>query len=412
MNYKLRREKLYNLLGNEGVLLLSSGFEVHRSADECYPFSVNRNFYYLTGVDQKDSYLLVDLKTRKEELFLLETDPLKARWIGEYLDFKEVQKMSQIENIRPLKEFDEALKSTISNNGDVYLDLEKVIELGGLHYDEYFLNLVKSINDKINVHDVYNHIISLRAIKDDDEIQIIRKAIDLTNEGLRSVLKELKTMNNERQVQGLFEHVIFENEKGTPSFDTIVGGGKNSTILHYHSNNEDFNTYDIVLLDLGARLNYYNADISRSYPHGGVYTELQKTIYNIVLKANENVMILARPGVSMRFLQEKTIELLSELCLKEGLISSKEEIKDVYFHSVSHHLGLDVHDPMGRDTILEKGNVITDEPGLYFSKYNIGVRIEDDLLITEDGCENLSKDILKNPTDIELFMKGEELFEN
>ena len=404
MNYKARREKLYKALKDEGILLLCAGFEVHRSADECYPFSVNRNFYYLTGIDQKDSYLLVDLKTKEETLFLLETDPKKARWIGEYLDFEYAKRFAKVNNVRSIRELNDVLNEVLLSNSNIYLDLEKCVELGGLHYDEYFSNLVKSINKDAILHDVYHEIIKLRAIKDEDEIDNIRSSIDLTKRALVEVADYLPTMLGEMEAQALFEYLIYEHFQAKPAFDTIVGAGKNSTILHYHENRCRMEDNDVVLLDLGACRDYYSSDISRTYPHLGMFTPLQRKIYQIVLDANKNVIALARPGITLKYLQEKTVEFLTERCLEAKLIKTKEEIYDVYFHSVSHHLGLDVHDPMSRDMVLEPGNVITDEPGLYFEKYGIGIRIEDDLLITEDGCENLSKDIVKEIDEVEYLV--------
>ena len=158
-------------------------------------------------------------------------------------------------------------------------------------------------------------------------------------------------------------------------------------------------------MDLGARTELYNADITRVYPVNGKFTDLQKTVYSIVLKANKEVEKAAKAGVSLNDLQELTIKTLASGCLEAGLIKSFDEIHNYYFHRISHHLGLDVHDPMSRNSVLEKNNVITNEPGLYFEELNIGVRIEDDLLIIEDGCINLSKDIIKEIEDIEKFMK-------
>ncbi len=406
MNYKLRREKLYNLLGNDGILFLASGFEIHRSADECYPFSVNRNFLYLTGINQKNSFLKVDLNTKEETLYILDNDDKLARWIGYYLTHDEAKNIANINNVCSSNDF-EKIYEDVFKNKKVFLDLECVSELGGLHYNTYFNDIAKRINPSIELIDIYKNILSLRAIKDDDEIKAIRHSIKVTQLALNKVMKELPNLKKEQEVQALFEQQIRAISLGTPAFDTIAGNEINSTTLHYHENKCDIKENSVILLDLGARVNFYNADITRTYPVNGKYNDLQKKIYSIVLKANKEIAKIARPGISMKYLQERTVEILTQGCLEAQLINTKEEIKDVYFHSVSHHLGLDVHDPMGRDTILEKGNVITDEPGLYFSKYAIGVRIEDDLLITEDGCEVLSKDIIKEIHDIEKYMEKE-----
>ena len=403
MNYALRRQRLYDLLGDKGVLFLSSGFEAHRSADDTYHFSVNRNFYYLTGINQKDSFLLVDLSTRKETLFILDNDEKLARWIGYFLTHEEATCISGIKNIESSSNFD-LVYNVVSKNSLIYLDQEKTEYLGSINYGEYFTSIIRERNENVVFEDVYKAIISLRAKKDEDEIKLIKESINVTRLALESVMKNLPSFKNEREAHAHFEERIRSIGYATPSFDTIAASGKNAAILHYHSNNSNFNKDDSILLDLGARVNMYNADITRVYPTSGKFTDLQKTIYNIVLKANKEVQKAARPGVNLTELQELTINVLASSCLEAGLIKSLDEIRNHYYHSVSHHLGLDVHDPMGRNTVLEKGNVITNEPGLYFEALNIGVRIEDDLLITEDGCENLSKDIIKEIDEIETFM--------
>ncbi len=407
MNYKSRREKLYQKLDSEGYLLLCSGFEVHRSADENYPFSVNRNFFYLTGIDQKDSFLVVNLKTKEEKLFLLNTDPILERWIGAYLDFEEAKRISMVSEVYSLSLLEKTLEKVFSSE-KLYLDLEKFSSKGGIQYGEYFSLMARKQKKDIDIEDVYPFLLSLRAIKEKEEIQKIQNAIHLTKLALDEVMKKLPKLEKEKEVQALFEERILALGGATPSFDTIAGSGKNATILHYHENNMPLEKKSMILLDLGARKDYYNADITRTYPIEGVFSPLQRKIYEIVLEANQRVIQMARPGVRMTELQSKTVEFLTEQCLKANLIDSKEEMKDIYFHRVSHHLGLDVHDPMGRDTILEAGNVITDEPGLYFEKYGIGVRIEDDLLIVDDGCINLSKEIIKDPDEIEKTIKNGE----
>lgn len=402
MNYKLRREKLYSKLGNEGFLCLFSGFEINRSADDNYPFSVNRNFYYLTGINQHDSYLIVNLKTKEEELYVLDNDPKLARWIGWFYTHEEAKNISNISEIKSVNLIEEKFKEIAQSK--IYLDLEEKDELGGINYKNYFSEKFISINKNVELIDVYHDIICLRAIKDEDEIKEIEHAIEVTNQALQAVMKKIKTFKNEQEAQALFEERIYALAHGTPAFTTICGSGKNGAILHYHDNNTDFSKDALILMDLGARTNFYNADITRTYPTTGKYTELEKTIYSIVLECNKQVAKKAKPGVSLKELQEFTVDFLANQCLKAGLIHEYNEIHDVYFHSISHHLGLDVHDPMSRTSILEEGNVISDEPGLYFANLKIGIRIEDDLLITKNGCRVLSKNIIKEIDEIEKFI--------
>ena len=189
------------------------------------------------------------------------------------------------------------------------------------------------------------------------------------------------------------------------AFATIAASGKNATVLHYGDNNCKTNDNELMLLDLGAQYKLYNADISRTFPLNGKFTERQKEIYSIVLKANEEVMKAVRPGITTLDLQKKCKEILAEGCKRIGLIKEDAELDKYYFHGVSHPLGLDTHDVRIRGMKLKPGMVLTDEPGLYIPEEGIGIRIEDDILVTEDGYENLSAGIIKSIEEIEKFMK-------
>ena len=179
----------------------------------------------------------------------------------------------------------------------------------------------------------------------------------------------------------------------------------NGTMLHYETNQETCKDGDLLLLDLGAKWQGYCSDITRTYPVNGTYTDRQKKVYNIVLKANRAVAKAAKPGMTLRELNDICKKVLAEGCIELGLIKEEKEIDKYYMHGVSHHLGIDVHDvTVASNSKLRPGAVITDEPGLYIDEWETGIRIEDDLLITEDGCEVLSEAIMRNPDEIERYM--------
>lgn len=218
-------------------------------------------------------------------------------------------------------------------------------------------------------------------------------------------MKHLSSLEYEYQVQAVFEGSIKYFANSRTSFDTIAASGKNGAILHYRNNSMKLNKEDLILLDLGAEFNMYHADISRTYPISGKFNDLQRKIYTIVLDCNKHIISLIKPGISIKELQQETVNFLANECLKAGLINNREEIHNYYFHGISHHIGLDTHDPYPRyKGSLKPGMIISCEPGLYFENLGIGVRIEDDILVTEDGNENLSKDIIKEIDDIENFM--------
>lgn len=403
MNYNLRRKNLLSLVA-EGTIILFSGQKVLKSADEAYPFEVNKNFYYLTGIDQEETYLI--LNNKKENLYVLPNDEKLARWVGYNLTIEEAQKISQCDNVFTNEKVLDELKTLAEKETIIYLDLTKSDFVGGIDQGERIKQLLLSFNDKLEIKDISSLILSLRAVKDEEEIKALRHSIHITKLALDAVMKKLSSFHSEKECQALFEERIASLGNARTSFSTIAAGGKNATTLHYSLNNQEFASQDMILMDLGACIGYYNADITRTFPHLGKYSDLQKSIYQIVLNCNKEIIKTIKPGVTIKELQEKTKTLLAQGLKEMKIISSDEELNEYYFHNISHHLGLDTHDPMDRTVPLQAGNVITVEPGLYLRNLGIGVRIEDDVLVTENGSENLSQEIIKEIDEIETFMKG------
>ncbi|MCK4653865.1 MAG: M24 family metallopeptidase, partial [Candidatus Cloacimonetes bacterium] len=185
------------------------------------------------------------------------------------------------------------------------------------------------------------------------------------------------------------------------AFKPIIASGKNAATLHYEKNNSKIGKNDLVLLDVGASYNNYSADISRTFPVSGKFTKRQKAVYEEVLNINKAIIKMIKPGVSLPDLNKRTIELITEALIRLKLIKDKKDYKKYYMHSVCHHLGMDAHDIGKRDSILKAGNIITVEPGIYIPEEKIGVRIEDDILVTKDGYKNLSENIPKEIKELE-----------
>ena len=211
----------------------------------------------------------------------------------------------------------------------------------------------------------------------------------------------------ERQLDAYFDFSIKFNGANCKSFNTIAASGKNGTILHYEENDSIMEDNTLVLLDLGCEYKHYCSDITRTIPVNGKFTPRQKEVYESVLIVNEEVIKMIKPGLLYQDFQSKAKDMLAEECIKLGLITDKNEVGKYYYHGVGHFLGLDVHD-VGRidmgERAFEPGMIFTVEPGLYIAEEGIGIRIEDDVLVTDDGYENLSKDIIKSVSDIEQFM--------
>ena len=409
MDFKARREEVFNKMEANSVLILFSGIESHVSADEYAPFEANRNFFYLTGLRRDNMVLVMDKAVEEPKTFLYieEADETVVRWTGKKVSVEEAKEVTGIEDVRFIDSFQGEI-SRIMTREDVknfYFDCyrEQVSDLADYHAVK-----AKEFTDKylgVTVKNLHPIIAEMRMQKDNDEITQIREAVRVTDEGLKRVLKKLEPGKKEYQAQADFEYTIKYLGAEGPSFATIAGSGMNGTMLHYETNQETCKDGDLLLLDLGAKWQGYCSDITRTYPVNGTYTDRQKQVYNIVLKANRAVAKAAKPGMTLRELNDICKKVLAEGCIELGLIKEEKEIDKYYMHGVSHHLGIDVHDvTVASNSKLRPGAVITDEPGLYIDEWETGIRIEDDLLITEDGCEVLSEAIMRNPDEIERYM--------
>ena len=402
------RKKLEENLENNSVLLLFAGKAPYKSADELYPFSPNRNFYYLTGIDRDKIILLISKIDGKitEKLFIERPDPVMAKWVGATITDEEAKETSGIDNIEYLDNFHRSIGSILgwSRIEKLYLDLERQELQKPMTESQEFAKMINEKYPYMQIKNIYYDIAELRMIKSDEEIELMRKAIEITNDGIKNMINNIKPGMMEYEVEAYFDFVLKKNGITNKAFETIVASGKNGTILHYSDNNCKAKDGDLILFDLGAQYKNYNADISRTFPVNGKFTDRQKQVYNIVLKAQKAVEDAAKPGLPFKELNEITKKVLAEGCKELGLIKEDKELVKYYFHGVSHYLGADAHDVGIYNTELKPGMVITNEPGLYIEEEGIGIRIEDDLLITENGCENLSKDILKSVEEIEAIM--------
>ena len=402
------RENLLKQLDDNSVLVLFAGEAKRRSADDYFHFTPNRNFYYLTGIDE-EKHILVIKKIKdvvEEELYILKPNLEQEKWTGKTIRDYEAKEVSGIENIKYLEEFKSCLNSLFINGtvDKLYLDLDR------FNYDEEISKsqaFAKEIRDKypqIILKDVYNKIATLRQVKSEEEVYEIRKAAHITSKGIELLMKECKPGMKEYELEAYFDFYLKQQGVKDFAFKTIAAAGVNAATLHYVDNNSVMNDGDLILFDLGAQVNYYNGDISRTFPINGKFSPRQKQVYEEVLKVNEEIINSIKPGIGFVELNEKANDLLAEACVRLGLVEDKKDYRKYYFHSIGHSLGLDTHDVGNRNIILEEGMVYTVEPGLYIEEENIGIRIEDDVLVTKEGCEVLTKECIKSVEDIEKFM--------
>lgn len=399
-DFKGRRARLTNELKDNSALLLFSGVEIKKSADGVFDFEVNKNFYYLTGINQENSILLISkVKGKvKEVLFTLDYDPLQAVWTGRRYTKAEAIALSGVTNHEVTSSFDLYFANIDEDIKTIYLDLEPGI-LTNTGKETKTYGILLAAQHDYHIENIYNHIIRMRMVKDDYEVSLIKDSIHLTAKALKEAIKSIKAGMYEYEVAAIFEYGI-KKHHGKLGFNTIAASGENGVILHYPHLDAKLKDGDLLLLDLGGHNNMYTADISRTVPVNGKFSDLQKKLYEIVLGANKAVIAYAKPGKTLLDLQEYTKEYLKNELVKAKLMTSDEPITNYYYHGVSHHLGLDTHDPGERSLPLAKGHVITVEPGLYFAKHGIGIRVEDNILITDDGAINLSIEIPKEIKDI------------
>lgn len=408
--FTLRRNRLMNELKNNACVILFSGKAIMKTEDESYDFFVNRNFYYYTGIDAEGMALMM---TRNNDviihkLFILPYDEYLAKWVGGRMKPEEATSISEIEDIEDINDLDEQFaffyNRTRGRRGfSLYLDLWHYNPEQHLTPAHEFAGKVAKNYPSIQIKDIYSYITQFRLIKDEYEISCIKKAISITKNGIEAMMHNIMPNQNEMFMEGVFQFALMRSLCKDTAFKTIAASGKRATVLHYSDNNDIMKDGELFLCDLGATYQKYNADISRTFPVNGKFTDRQKEIYEIVLAAQKIVEENAKPGVGLRQLNQMVIEFYKEELPKHGL---NKDVSEYYFHGVSHHLGLDTHDvDGGLGATLKKGMVITNEPGLYIEDESIGIRIEDDLLITDNGCENLAKDIIKKVEDIEELMR-------
>lgn len=406
--FATNRQKLGDVISNNSMAIFFAGQAPYKSADETYPFTPNRNFYYLTGIDEeKVIMVMVNINGEVSEmLFIQENDPVMTKWVGETISEVEAKEVSDIEDIKFLKDFESTIAGYFDrfSMNNVFLDLERQEFNIPRTPSQNFAGEIMQRYPYIKVKNIYHDIALLRTIKREEEIELIKKAIDITYDGIKEIWSNAKPGMKEYEIEAYFNYILKKNGVKDFAFPTIAATGKNATILHYVDNNTKTEDGELMLLDLGAQYKYYNGDISRTFPINGKFTERQKEVYNIVLEANETVMKAVKPGVTTGELQDITKRVLAEGCKRIGLIKEDSELNKYYYHGVAHPLGLDTHDVGPRNVELKPGMIITDEPGLYIEEEGIGIRIEDDILVTEDGYINLSAHIIKSVEDIEAFM--------
>jgi len=412
------RKRLINKLPNNSVAILFSNDQQPRNGDQYFPFRQQSDFFYLTGIDQEKSILLITKNgsKSKENLFLLKTNEQIAIWEGHKYTKPEAKTTSGIKSIFWLDDFEITLRETLLSTNNIYLiqnELPKfnpdVIDrnqrMGKKIRKQYPLN---------SYHRLAPLLTKLRLIKSAHEIELLRIACDITNKAFRRVLATIKPKMYEFEVQAEIEHEFTINRANGHGYAPIIASGANACILHYIENDKQCKSGDLILFDFGAEYANYTADMSRTIPVNGKYNNRQKECYNAVLHVFKEAIKLYVPGNTINKVNEEVNLMMETEMIKLGLFTSadvknqdKENplFKKYFMHGTAHFLGLDVHDVGEKNIEFKAGMVLTCEPGIYIPDEHIGIRIENDILITEELPIDLMEDIPIEIDEIEKLMK-------
>lgn len=402
------RRRLYReLLEDNSMGFVFSGEEKEDRGDQMHPFTPYANFYYLTGFDQPRAVFMA-VKTGgvyRETLFIDHPDEMKARWQGISYDKDSVREETGIENVEYLERFEEKLPLFGRRNAirRLYVDIANWETGFTMNPAQKFARKVLDHYPYLEVRNTFEDLAHMRQVKEKEEIALHRRACEITTEGVNHMLRHLKPGMYEHQAEAYFDFVL-KSRNARHAFSTIAASGKNACVLHYVANDREMQDGDMILFDLGAEWGGYASDVSRTFPVNGRFSEQQKALYQVVLKGLEAAIEKAKPGQPKNELQEISKAVMAEELIRLGMIRKPEEISKYYFHSSGHYIGLYTHDVGDDNAPLEPDMMFTLEPGLYFEELGIGIRIEDTLLVTEEGCEVLTAGIPKTVEDIERFM--------
>lgn len=415
------RKHLAARMKPRSVAIIHSNDIMPTNADGSMGFMQNSNLFYLSGVDQEESIVLIapdfpDEKMR-EILFLRETNDEIAVWEGHKLTKVEGLATSGITNIKWNTEFERVFYTILAECDNIYLESNEHIRHASPveTKNARFIRECKAQYPLYNFERLFPILQDLRCVKSSIEIALLQHACDLTEKGFRRIMNFVKPGVMEYEVEAEYLHEFVRNRSKGFAYEPIIGGGGNSCVLHYLDNNQELKDGDILLMDVGAEYANYNADMTRTIPINGTYTKRQKDVYNAVLRVKNAATDLLKPGNRIPEYHAAVGKLMEKELVDLGLISM-EDIKDespdwpaykkYFMHGTSHHLGIDVHDVASIYKVFEPGMVFTVEPGIYIPEENIGIRIEDDIVITEEGHLNLMQNIPIEAEEIEEIMNG------
>ncbi|MEQ8908744.1 MAG: aminopeptidase P N-terminal domain-containing protein [Vicingaceae bacterium] len=424
--HRERRDSLRALLPDSTAAVFFSAPERNRANDVYYEYHQDPNFYYLTGLREPNSLVVIfkepiffQGKETSEMVFVQERNPQTEIWNGRRLGVEGAKQNLGIQTVLGNATFKE-LDLPFNSLKRVYFQQPYALEDQSIKESNTLKGLVHYFEEKVDTTSeiAESHLAmmmaQLRQVKTEEELKLLRKAINITCEAQNELMKQITDEMTEYQTEAIIEYVFKRNGAEYPGFPSIQGSGENSCILHYTSNRRPLKNGGLLVSDVGAEYHGYTADVTRTIPPDGKFSKEEKKIYELVLKAQNAGIEAAQIGNSFWAPHQAAQKVIAEGLKKLGLIKKDSEVRKYFMHGTSHYLGLDVHDA-GMYMALDAGNVITVEPGIYIAEesdcdpkwWNIGVRIEDDILIREEGPENLSADSPRTVSEIEALMEQE-----
>lgn len=412
------RSKLISGFGDNDCCIVFSNDEMPRNGDQYFPYRQSSDFYYLTGIEQEKSILILapghPEKKLREVLLILESNPMIETWVGHKLTIDEARELSGIQNVIFLGTYENTLNNLMRGVQTVFLNIPEIPKFNP-EIVTRDVRLSKQLQDKYPLHRYERlapHLMKLRMVKEPEEIETIQIACNITRDAFNRVLKMIRPGIYEKEIEAEISYE-FHRQGATHAYPPIVGSGKNACILHYTVNNQVCRDGDLVLMDFGAEFSNYAADCTRTIPVNGKFTERQAEIYDRLHLIFKNAIKLMEPGRTMEEVHKNICREMQEFHIDIGLYTRKE-LKGsdpasplwfkYYMHGSGHSIGLDVHDIYDKEAKFSPGMVFTCEPAIYIADEGLGIRIENDILITLEGNLDLMAGIASERSEIEKLM--------
>lgn len=408
--YQGNRQRLYDSLPDHTLLLLFSGSSIRKTADENYPFYADRSFLYLTGIGQEHTVLMAekDGEEVQETLYILPPDMLAERWTGKRFTPEEARARSGAAQIASSGEWENCLKLLMRSGRFERIAMD-LYRHDPEDEDTESIRMARRLRKwypAATLTDISRQIRRQRTIKQPCEIEAMREAVKITRDGILAMMKASKPGMYEYQYKAEFDYALAQHGCLAPAFPSIISAGANNFCIHYYEYTGQAKDGDMILNDVGAQYDHLFNDVSRGWPCNGKFSERQRLLYTCAYRTSQHMFSIIRPGMKMADVDRLAREYNFEQLKAIGLCDRYEDVGRYIWHGGAHHVGWDTHDLVDVD-IVEPGMVFCVDIGIYCEEWGIGFRLEDNCLVTEDSCENLTASIPRTIEEIESVMGGE-----